>query len=389
LLEMTMRSTAISTALATVALAGLTAPAALAGEAEQGRNPATPNPLRGERLFVDTDFHPAWGSYRSLLNSGRKNDANAVFQIAREPNFRWVGHTFEKNVRRFIRLIYEKTDRIGQPGAVPAITLFNHPHPKHQNPNQFGRRPDAGDRYTPSRKANKRALDFVRSFAAAVGSRRIVIAFEPDSLGSLYLLSNRGRRSRIRYMRAAIKILAGLPNATVYAEGGASDWRHARETARQLRSIGVHRIRGFMLNVTHFDTTGRSIAHGLKISRRLGGKPFVISTHANGDGPIHYRKRFGGRNRRVNVWCNPKNSAIGERPQTSTTNPRLDAYLWIGRPGYSAGTCKGQPRSQRGGVRAGFWWEGRGILLGSRSPSGPRFTDVSEPLRYPTVEFGG
>lgn len=365
-----------------MALCSVAASPAIAGEAEQGVNPATPNPLRGERLFVDTDFHPAWGSYRSLLQRGRTDDANDVFQIAREPNFRWVGYTFEKNPRRFVRLIYEKIDRLGQSGAVPAITLFNHPKPKHQNPNQFGQRPDAKDRYTPPKGSNGRALDFVRAFAAAIGDRRMVIAFEPDALGSYYLLSRKGKRSRTAYLREALKILSSLPNATIYAEGGASDWRSARQTARQLRSIGVHRVRGFMLNVTHFDTTARNIAHGLRISRRLRGKPFVISTHANGKGPLHYRKRFRGRNRRVNLWCNPRNSALGERPQTSTSNPRVDAYLWIGRAGYSSGSCKGV-RSQRGGTRSGTWWERRGILLAERSPA--RFDTVDEPLRYPTT----
>ena len=377
------RKAAVPTLIVAVALAGLgTAPAAMAGEAEQGARPATPNPLRGLQLFVDYDFHPSWDSFRRLRNQGKQREADLVYQIAREPNFRWFGYTFEKNIFQKTRLYLDKIDAL-QPGAVPAITLFNHPKPKHQNPNQFGRRPDAKKGYAASKETQQRAINFVKAFAAAIGNRRVVIAFEPDSLGSYYLLSRRGKRSRTRYLRAAIKILSRLPNATVYAEAGASDWRSARGTARQLRSIGVHRIRGFMLNVTHFDTTKRSLAHGLKISRRLGGKPFVISTHANGNGPIHYRKRFGGRNRRVNVWCNPRNSALGERPQTSTTNPTVDAYLWIGRAGYSAGTCKGQPRSQQGGIRSGFWWEQRGLLLAERSPA--RFDVVGEPLRFPTT----
>ena len=98
----------------------------------------------------------------------------------------------------------------------------------------------------------------------------MVIAFEPDSLGSRYLLSRRGRRARIAYLRKAIKILSRLPNATIYAEGGSSDWRVASETARQLRQIGVHRIRGFMLNVR-------------------------------------------GRRRRINVWCNGESRPAARR----------------------------------------------------------------------------
>ncbi len=78
--------------------------------------------------------------------------------------------------------------------------------------------------------------------------------------------------------------LSQLPNATIYLEAGASDWEPAKRTAKQLRFIGIDKVRGFMLNVTHHDWTRSNIQHGLDISRRVGGKPFVINTSYNGRG---------------------------------------------------------------------------------------------------------
>ena len=187
-----------------------------------------------------------------------------------------------------------------------------------------------------------------------------MIAFEPDAFGSFVYLSRRDRKLRFAYFRRAIDLLSQLPNATIYIEAGASDWRSATETARLLRRVGISKVRGFMLNVTHFDWTSRNIRHGLRISRLTGGKPFVVSTHANGRGPHHYRKWYRGRRLRVNVWCNPSKAGLGTPPTTRTAHPKVDGYLWIGRAGYSAGRCGG-------GTPAGSWWARRALRLAKRA----------------------
>ena len=51
-----------------------------------------------------------------------------------------------------------------------------------------------------------------------------------------------------------------------------------------------------------------------------------------------------------NHWCNPPGRALGETPTTKTGNPRVDAYLWVKRPGESDGACG------RGAPAAGQWW---------------------------------
>jgi endoglucanase len=343
---------------ALVAAAPAGAPAAPVARTAQGADPNAPNPLLSiQRWFVDTDWHPAWRTYRRWRHR-RPNDAREILKIAREPQARWFGK-WDRNPYRKITQYLEKTQEL-QPGSVPLVTIFRHPHPTSADPNRFGKNRHAGHKYSFGPRAYRSYDKWIRWFARGIGRRRVVIAFEPDAFGSFVYLTKADRGRRFRSFRRAIDVLSKLPNATVYIEGGASDWRHASETARLLNYVGISKVRGFMLNVTHFDTTNRSIAHGMKISRRTGGKPFVVSTHANGRGAKHYRVRFGGRRIRVTVWCNPSNSALGIPPTANTGRPKVDGYLWIGRAGYSAGRCGG-------GTTAGTWWANRGLLMAKRA----------------------
>jgi endoglucanase len=140
-------------------------------------------------------------------------------------------------------------------------------------------------------------------------------------------------------------VLSKLPNATIYLEGEAADWEPARIVASKLRRIGIAKVRGFMLNATHYEWTAASIRFGLQVSRMTGGKHFVINTAENGRGPVHYRKWIDRSNhiwRTINVWCNPGLRGLGPPPTTDTSRPdKVDAYLWINRPGY-AQSCQGR-----------------------------------------------
>ncbi len=166
----------------------------------------------------------------------------------------------------------------------------------------------------------------------------MVIAFEPDSLATINCLAGSRRDDRLRLLRYGVKALSRLPRTTVYLEAGASDWEPARRTARKLRAIGIGRVGGFMLNATHQDWTAANIRHGLRISRLVGGNHFVINTAENGRGPVHYYRANG---RRITVWCNPGLRGLGPPPTTDTSHPRVDAHLWINRPGY-AQSCHGR-----------------------------------------------
>jgi endoglucanase len=295
----------------------------LGGGSYASAGPSDPNPLAGLKLFVDHDT-PAWDQWRAYTRSGQRAKAALIWKIAREPRALWLGRftrpNFDLKVRRRIEAARAE-------GAVPVFTATR------------AQATGCGPHYTaggPAEDARTRA--WYDELARAIGNDRVVIAFEPDSLGTIDCQAPSRRDDRLRLLRYGVSALSRLPNATIYLEAGASDWEPAGRTARQLRAIGIAKVRGFMLNATHQDWTSNNVEHGLQISRLTGGKHFVINTAENGRGPIHHRLPNG---RRVTVWCNPPQRGLGPPPTTRTANPMVDAYLWINRPGYGQ-SCAGQ-----------------------------------------------
>jgi endoglucanase len=305
-----------------------------------------PNPLVGTKWFVDR-MEPAYHQWARWKRAGKDGDAATIWKLAREPRFRWFGRFTSPHMQKKVRGFLDRV-QCDQPGAVPLIVVMRHQ----------GRacRPDylAG-----GRAEDRRTMKWYDQFARAVGDARVVIAFEPDSLGTIDCLARSRRDDRLRMLRHGVDVLSQLPNATIYLEAGASDWEPASRTAKQLRAIGVSKVRGFMLNVTHHDWTRANVQHGLEISRLVGGKHFIVNTSYNGRGPIHYR-RWINRSRHIwrtiNVWCHPGLRGLGPPPTTATSNPLVDAYMYINRPGYSAGACNGGP------LPIGTWWPDRGLM---------------------------
>src|SRR5215213_1546260 len=330
---MPIRRLALAALLACAASLAVIAPPASA----QGGNP-----LAGVPLFVDHDS-PSWHQWSAYRRAGLRHRAALVWKIAREPKALWLGRFTRPHFRHKVRRLIAVARR---QRSVPVFTVMR------------AESRGCGPGYSgggPAEDARTRA--WYRRLARAIGGARVVIAFEPDSLGTIDCHARSRRDDRIRLLRYGVDVLSRLPGATIYLEGGASDWEPARRTARQLRAIGIAKVRGFMLNATHQDWTRANILHGLAISRLTGWKPFIVNTAENGRGPVHYRASNG---RRITVWCNPPGRGLGPRPTTRTSNPLVDAYLWINRPGY-AQRCQGReiawyaPRALAYARRATSW----------------------------------
>jgi endoglucanase len=339
-------------ALATALLLLLCASPAFASGG-QAPGPDEPNPLIGQTWWnQNTKYNPTWNAgYRTLLRKGRRSDARDVRLLAEQPQFRWWG-TYEDRpakplpIEVNLRNSFQTMDQQA-PGLVPLIAAFGH----------------KGDGCGPAYLGggageDARYRSFIRRFSQGVGDREVVIAFEPDAMGTVECLARSRRDDRLRTLRYGVDQLSKLTNATVYVDAGASDWQGVPTMARKLRAVGVGKVRGFMLNATHQDTTARSIGYGLKLSRRLGGKHFMVNTSHNGNGPLYRRQASIGRG---TVWCNPPNAAAGTRPTTATAHPKVDAYLWVERPGYSNGACNGGPK------RVGSWWTKRALQMVRRA----------------------
>jgi endoglucanase len=321
------------------------------------------DPLEGARFYVDREA-PSWHQWQAYGRRGQEHKADLIWKIAREPKALWLGRFTRPNFHVKVRRLIEPARA---EGAVPIFTVLRAQATK-CSPGYQGGGP-AEDRAT---------RNWYDDLARAIGNDRVVIAFEPDSLGTIDCLARSRRDDRLRLLRYGVSALARNPNATIYIEGGASDWEPARRTAKQLRAVGIAKVRGFMLNATHTDWTQANIRHGLEISRLTGGKHFVINTAENGRGPVHYRV---GNGRRVTVWCNPGLRGLGPPPTTDTAHPKVDAYLWINRPGY-AQICQGRPIA---------WYPPRALTYArfatdwEKPPPGTRFGHFK---RYPLSAFG-
>lgn len=154
------------------------------------------------------------------------------------------------------------------------------------------------------------------------------------------------RREQARGPRAAFLSVLNVTTSRfsfipVYLDAGNAAWIPPERIAPILRRAGIGRADGFALNIANFQRTDRTIVHGRAISRRVGGKHFVIDTSRNGNGPWLSSD--------PQPWCNPPGRALGTPPTANTGQAGVDAYLWIKHPGDSDGTC-------RSGPPAGEWW---------------------------------
>jgi len=313
------------------------------GVEPRGVNPASPNPLAGLRLYNHKIQEASYADMRRLRRAGQRRKADYLERIALTPRAVWFGRYTRPNFFAKVRNHLNCAQWM-QPGSVPIMIVQRHQ----------GRECHA--RYQAGGAAeDERSKAWYRAFREAVGSARVIIGFEPDSIGTISCLARSRRQARRDMLRYGVSELSKLPNATIYLEGTASDWKSPRYTARLLRYIGIDKVRGFMLNVTHFDWTKNNIAYGRKVSRMVGGKPFVVSTSYNGRGPVHYKASNG---KRINVFCNVRYRGAGPLPTTRTGYDKVDAFLWLNRPGTSgAGRCNGAPRD-------GEWWLRRGLMYG-------------------------
>ncbi|MGI8749693.1 MAG: glycoside hydrolase family 6 protein, partial [Thermoleophilaceae bacterium] len=285
----------------------------------------------------------AYSDMLTYQRQGKNANAASMARIALRPRAVWFGKFTRPNFGGKVRDHINCAQAL-QRGSVPIMTVLRHQGKQ------------CNSHYTAGGVAEDNATKaWYRAFRAAVGDARVIIAFEPDSIGTISCLARSRRGARKKVLRYGVDQLSKLPNATIYLEGTASDWKSPRYTARLLKYIGIAKVRGFMVNVTHFDWTSNNIRYGRKVSRLVGGKPFVVSTSYNGRGAVHYRAKNG---RGVNVFCNVRYRGVGPAPSTKTGFAKVDAFLWLNRPGISgAGRCNGAPPN-------GDWWPARGLMFG-------------------------
>ncbi|MGW0493261.1 glycoside hydrolase family 6 protein [Streptomyces olivaceus] len=285
----------------------------------------TQQPEGSDPFWVNPDGSAA-RQVASLAKSGKPDQAERIRKIAEQPTGEWISpENPEEQARGF-------TEAADKAGRTALLVLYNIPHR------------DCGQ-YSGGGAADGNAYrSFVESVAKGIGDRSATVVLEPDAV--LHLVDGctpeEFHEERYDLLKGAIAKLTALKDTKVYLDAGNAGWGHPDQIFEPLKWAGVEQADGFAVNVSNFYTTDDSVAYGKQLSAKVGGKPFVVDTSRNGNGPYTQ----GAPDER---WCNPPGRALGETPTTKTADPLVDAYVWVKRPGESDGECKGGPK-------AGEWY---------------------------------
>ena len=343
--------------------------------------PPGPDPLTGARFFVDGPRHGAaagaiaellgldpasfaddysWAQFKQAIDSGPLHR-----KLTGHPSLAFEVHELEKIAARPEEERFSLYSAGGGPGAVFAQV---------QKMFCYGLTADPGTipiistyflyqaGYCETRRqilANRPAFQRqVDEMARGIGRRPAVMLLELDAIGSSSCMARNGAlgdwEADIRY---EIDRVSALPHTVVYIEGGYSDANSPEYTARALNAAGVRRIRGFFTNDTHFAWTISEIRWADKVSRMTHGAHFIVNTADNGRGP---KLNPDPVRQGIEDLCNPPGRGLGPAPTTHTGFKHVDAFLWTGVPGNSAGSC-------RGGTPAGTFWPARAVELAANA----------------------
>lgn len=341
---------------------------------------AFPSAARDPSLFVDQGSTTVDAAER--LEGSAKRDAA---RLSRVPSGSWFAYGTPELVEAGVRDVVDRAARAGQ---IPVLVAYNIPYR------------DCA-LYSAGGAVDGRAyLAWIRGFAAGIGDRVAIVILEPDGLGVIpwhRTLAGEGEacrpegqdisaaEQRYAQLRGAVDILSALPKARIYLDGTGSSWLAPGEIASRLIKADVARVEGFFLNVSNFESDERVVPYARWVSDCIalvtrGGldprecpsqyrpasfedtstwtrtdqvydrlfartglkrdpatqKHAAIDTSRNGKGSW---TPPAGKYRDAEVWCNPPGRGLGRRPTLDSSNPYVDAFLWIKIPGESDGEC--------------------------------------------------
>jgi endoglucanase len=277
------------------------------------------NLFKSAKLYVDPSSRAK--QQANAWRRTRPTDAALMDKIANQPLARWIG-SWNVNIGRDVA---DAVARITGSQALPVFVAYNIPHR------------DCGSYSAGGAGSGASYRQWIRGFANGLGNKRAVVILEPDAIAGITCLDARTQQERYDLIHDAVRVLKAK-GAAVYIDAGHARWVPAAEMATRLAKAGIADADGFSLNISNFLGNTINIAYGSDLSRRIGGKHFIIDTSRNG--------------RNVSTagnWCNPPGQLVGTAPTSNTGNSLVDAFLWIKNPGESDGTCGGGPP-------AGNWW---------------------------------
>jgi len=304
--------------------------------------PAAPDDagLAGVGLYVDPTA-PAVAEVDRWLADGRDEDAAQLRKISEQPMAVWV-LSDTASVGDQVDAVLSQAETTG---TMPVLVAY---HITDRDCGGFsGGGAATADEYR----------GWIRAFADVVRGRPVTVILEPDAVAHT-LDACADDDDRLGLLADAVTVLKDTGSARVYLDASHPGWvTDLPRLADALRQAGIEDADGFALNVSNFISTPDNVSYGHKLSDELGGgTKFVIDTSRNGLGPAEGDTANGGPS-----WCNPPGRALGEAPTTEPGLDRVDALLWIKRPGESDGDCRpGEPA-------AGQWWPEYALELARRA----------------------
>lgn len=250
-------------AAAVLLLAGCTS-AGVAGD-DTGR---AHRPAHGGPYWTDPEGNAA-RQVAAYVRDGEPENAELIRRIARQPVGEWV---VPEEPRQAVAGVTGAAEKAGRQAL---LVLYDIPH---RDCGQFsGGGAADGDAY--------RA--WLEDVARGIGDRRATVVLEPDAL--LHMVDGctpeEFHEERYDLLKDAVRRLKRQPGATVYLDAGNAGWRTPDVLREPLRRAGIAEADGFAVNVSNFWTTRASTDFGRRLSAEVGGKPFVIDTSRNGNGP--------------------------------------------------------------------------------------------------------
>src|SRR5687768_7113643 len=222
--------------------------------------------------------------------ASRPEDAAQMDRLAEQPVAKWVNEWVP------LSEVARTVSRAASAGATPVFVAYNIPNR------------DLGSHSAGGAADAAAYREWIREFAAGLGGKRSIVVLEPDAVPQTPKMSATAREERFELLRDAIAVLKAA-NAIVYLDAGNARWMTPDAAAAALTSAGLEEADGFSLNVSNYISTSVTTAYGEQISKRTGGKHFIIDTSRNGMGGTPDAE-----------WCNPPGQALGLEPTTETNH---------------------------------------------------------------------
>ena len=246
------------------------------------------------RFFVPAPPNGAVQQVESLLKKGQLKNALLITVMETVPQAVWLTGGTPSQVSATVTSTLQEANR---ERALPVLVLYNIP----------GR--DCGS-YSAGGAENTADYEtWIDSIATAIGSQKVVVVLEPDSLADLpsdcgydpaqvnvpQLTAD--RYTQINY---ALTTLENGSQTAVYLDAGNSHWQAVPIMAARLAQAGIQQAQGFFTNVSNFNLNNYETTYDTWVSDciafandpeqggwRLGNYSYCASQYYSPLGPVN------------------------------------------------------------------------------------------------------